>query len=63
MGGYDYDWLTGAFSCGTGATAGSGIAEIGLPAQASVLDVAVDPGLGGLGYSCDPRETRASPST
>jgi hypothetical protein len=52
MGGYDYDWLTGAFSCGDGGDGGSGIAEIGLPAQASVLDVAVDPGLGGLGYSC-----------
>lgn len=50
-GGHDFDPFFG-FSCGDGGDGGAGIAEGELPAQASVLDVAVDPGLGGLGYVC-----------
>jgi hypothetical protein len=52
LGGYDFDGFTGTFHCGDGGDGGSGIAEGDLPGQASVLDVTVDPGLGGLGYLC-----------
>lgn len=52
LGGYDFDGFTGIFHCADGGDGGSGIAEGGGPAQAAALDVAVDPGIGGLGYLC-----------